>query len=103
MTRLGPWKNESQRLEKICHDRHIDTRTRKQKVGDKEREQAADDTSRNNSRPRFDGSNGTRLVRPVKERPPRMTGIVSKSTVTSPQTTQLSWPLVSAAIRSTLP
>ncbi len=31
---------------------HIDTRTRKQTVGDKEREQATDDTSRNNSRQR---------------------------------------------------
>ena len=89
-------------MEKICYDRHSDTRTRKQKVGDKDREQAADDTSRNNSRPRFDGSNGTRLVRPYKARPPRMTGIVSKSTATSPQTTQLSWPLASATIRSTL-
>jgi hypothetical protein len=42
--------NERQRLEKLCHDRHIDTRTRRQKDRDKEREQAADDTSRNNSR-----------------------------------------------------
>jgi len=40
------------RLEKICLDRHIDTRTRKQKTLDKESEQAADDPSRNSSRQR---------------------------------------------------
>ncbi len=43
---------ERKRLEKICLDRHIDTRTRKQKTTDKEREQAADDPSRNSSRQR---------------------------------------------------
>jgi hypothetical protein len=45
-------ENEHQRLEKICLDRHIDTRTRKQKNLDKTREQAADDPPRNNSRNR---------------------------------------------------
>ena len=45
-------ENERQRLEKICLDRHIDTRTRKQKTTDKGREQAADDPPRNNSRQR---------------------------------------------------
>jgi hypothetical protein len=43
---------ERKRLEKICLDRHIDTRTRKQRASDKEREQVADDPSRNSSRQR---------------------------------------------------
>jgi hypothetical protein len=42
-------KDERNRLEKFCLDRHIDPRSRKQKANDKEREQAADDPSRNNS------------------------------------------------------
>jgi hypothetical protein len=45
-------EDERHRLKKICLDRHIDTRTRKQKTLDKEREQAADDPSRNSSRQR---------------------------------------------------
>ena len=45
-------EDECHRLEKICIDRRIDTRTRKQKTLDKEREQAADDPSRNSSRQR---------------------------------------------------
>jgi hypothetical protein len=45
-------KDERNRLENLCLDRHIDTRSRKQKTLDKEREQAADDHSRNSSRQR---------------------------------------------------
>jgi hypothetical protein len=45
-------KDERNRLEKMCLDRHIDTRSRKQKTLDKEREQATDDHSRNSSRQR---------------------------------------------------
>jgi hypothetical protein len=51
-------ENERQRLKKICLDRHIDTRTRKQKNLD-------------------------------KARPPETTGVVSTSTDTRTQTTQL--------------
>ncbi len=43
---------ERNRLEKICLDRDIDTRTRKQRANDKECEQVADDPSRNSSRQR---------------------------------------------------
>jgi hypothetical protein len=44
----------------MCLDRNIDIRTRKQKNTDKEREQAADDHSRNSSRQR----DTTRSTRP---------------------------------------
>jgi hypothetical protein len=44
--------NEHQRLEKLYHDRHIDTCTRREKDHDKDREKTVDDTSRNNSRQR---------------------------------------------------
>jgi hypothetical protein len=40
-------KDERNRLEKLCLDRHIDTRSRKQRTNDKVRGQAADDPSRN--------------------------------------------------------
>jgi len=45
-------KDERNRLEKLCLDRHIDPRSRKQKALDKDREQAADDLPRNSSRQR---------------------------------------------------
>jgi hypothetical protein len=45
-------EDERHRLENICLDRHIDTRTRKQKSLDKEREQASDDPPRHSSRQR---------------------------------------------------
>jgi hypothetical protein len=53
-------KDERNRLEKLCLDKHIDTRTRKQRTNDKEREKAADDPSRNSSRQR----DTTRSTRP---------------------------------------
>ena len=45
-------QQERNRLEKMCLDRHIDPRSRKQKALDKDREQAADDLPRNSSRQR---------------------------------------------------
>jgi hypothetical protein len=50
--RIKSLEDERNRLEKMCLDRHIDTPTRKQKSLDKEREQTADDSSRNGSRQR---------------------------------------------------
>ncbi len=45
-------EQESDRLEKMCLDRDIDPRSRKQKALDKDREQATDDLPRNSSRQR---------------------------------------------------
>ena len=45
---------------------------------------------------------GTPRVRPVKARPPEMTGVVSTSTATTTQPMQLSWPLASATNRPPL-
>jgi hypothetical protein len=50
--RIQGLEQERNRLEKMCLDRNIDIRTRKQRTADKEREQAADDPSRNGSRQR---------------------------------------------------
>jgi hypothetical protein len=58
--RIQGLEQERNRLEKMCLDRNIDIRTRKQKTTDKEREQAADDHSRNSSRQR----DTTRSTRP---------------------------------------
>ena len=49
MVEIQALKDERNRLEKLCLDRHIDPRSRKQKASDKEREQASDDPSRNSS------------------------------------------------------
>jgi hypothetical protein len=57
---IQAFKDERNRLEKLCLDRHIDPRSRKQKDLDKDREQAADDLPRNSSRQR----DTTRSTRP---------------------------------------
>jgi hypothetical protein len=58
--------NEHQRLEKLYHDRHIDTCTRRQKDHDKDRYKTVDDTSRNNSHQRD-------VTRPTRQ------GVVTKN------------------------
>ena len=57
---IQAFKDERNRLEKLCLDRHIDPRSRKQKDLDKDREQATDDLPRNRSRQR----DTTRSTRP---------------------------------------
>jgi hypothetical protein len=50
--RIQALEQEHNRLEKMCLDRQIDPRSRKQKALDKDREKAADDLPRNSSRQR---------------------------------------------------